>query len=47
VPRQKEQLEAFTALPLLSESDVEAITAAGKGKFYRHFMGAVWNAAKP
>lgn len=43
--RQKEQLEAFKIE--LTAADVEAIAAAGRGKFYRHFQHGVWDGAKP
>jgi diketogulonate reductase-like aldo/keto reductase len=43
--RQKEQLEAFKIE--LAAEEVEAIAAAGRGKFYRHFQHGVWDGAKP
>lgn len=31
----------------LTDKEIESISEAGKGKFYRHFMTDVWEAAKP
>ncbi|WVR04010.1 hypothetical protein IAU60_001009 [Kwoniella sp. DSM 27419] len=45
--RQKIQLEAITKLDPLSDAEVEEISEAGKGRYYRAFMQDVWEAAKP
>jgi hypothetical protein len=44
--RQTEQLEALVKVDLTA-AEVEEISEAGKGRFYRHFMAVVWDAAKP
>lgn len=43
--RQKEQLEAVVKVHL-TDKEIEAISEAGKGLFYRHFQQEVWEHAK-
>ncbi|WVQ79068.1 hypothetical protein IAT38_001162 [Cryptococcus sp. DSM 104549] len=47
VERQRVQLDAIVKGGKLSEEEVEEIAEAGKGKFYRWTMAAVWDTAKP
>ncbi|OCF34646.1 aldose reductase [Kwoniella heveanensis CBS 569] len=47
VERQKIQLEAVTKVSPLSDDEVEQISEAGKGRYFRAFMTDVWDAAKP
>ncbi|WVQ94474.1 hypothetical protein IAU59_001553 [Kwoniella sp. CBS 9459] len=47
VERQRIQLEAVTKVSPLSNDEIEKISEAGKGRYFRAFMTDVWDAAKP
>ncbi|RXK41394.1 hypothetical protein M231_01299 [Tremella mesenterica] len=47
VQRQKEQLEAFTIWPPLSDDQVDRIAQVGKERYFRHFGKSIWDKAAP